>query len=222
MLSAMATRQRPGDAGAAASRRQTGAAGSEIREARTGLAMSIDLAARHAGISPSQYARIERGLIRRPTCEQIWRAAAAVGLDPSLKLYPAAAPVRDRGQLPALARFGALLASPLALRREVGLPLAGDRRAWDGRVVGGERPASVECEVKLHDVQAMMRRVELKARDDPGAGVVILVVARSAHNRRVLAEHREALRVQFPLDGAAIARELRAGRVPRAGGILVV
>lgn len=64
----------------------------------------------------------------------------------------------------------------------------------------------------------MTRRIALKTRDDPDAGVVILVVARTVHNRRVLAEHRESLRAQFPLDGAAIARELPAGRVPRESG----
>jgi transcriptional regulator with XRE-family HTH domain len=218
----MATRQRPGDGGAAAARRQAAEAGREVRDTRIGLAMSIAMAARRAGMSASQYARIERGLLRRPTCEQIWRAAAAVGLEPSLRLYPASAPVRDRGQLPALGRFEGMLGNPLALRREVGLPIPGDRRAWDGRITGGERPASVECEVRLHDVQAVTRRVELKTRDDPGSGVIILVIARSAHNRRVLAEHREALRLQFPLDGAAITRELRAGRVPKASGIIMV
>jgi hypothetical protein len=51
---------------------------------------------------------------------------------------------------------------------------------------------------------------------------VILLVARTELNRRVLVEHREALREQFPLDGAAILRELRAGRVPKAGGILML
>ena len=108
------------------------------------------------------------------------------------------------------------------LGREAVLPRPGDQRAWDGRILGGERPASVEGESRLHDIQAMARRVDLKRRDDPGSGIVILVVARSAHNRRVLAEHREALRLQFPLDGAAIARDLRQGRVPRAGGIIVL
>jgi hypothetical protein len=34
--------------------------------------------------------------------------------------------------------------------------------------------------------------------------------------------HRESLRAQFPLDGAAIARALRPGRVPPAGGIILV
>ena len=41
-------------------------------------------------------------------------------------------------------------------------------------------------------------------------------------HRRVLAAHREALRSQFPLDGAAIARALRAGQIPTASGIILV
>ena len=51
---------------------------------------------------------------------------------------------------------------------------------------------------------------------------MILVVNQTAHNRRVLAEHREALRAQFPLDGAAIARALREGRIPPASGIILL
>jgi hypothetical protein len=42
------------------------------------------------------------------------------------------------------------------------------------------------------------------------------------HNRQILAQHREALRAQFPLDGAAILRALRNGRVPVSGGIVVL
>ncbi len=173
-------------------------------------------------MSPSQLGRIERAVIRRPTCDQICRAARAVGLEASLRLFPSGTPVRDSGQLALLGRFEVLLARPLVMRREVGLPRAGDQRAWDGRILGGERPASVEGESRLHDTQAVARRIDLKRRDDPDAGVVILVVARTAHNRRVLAEGREALRLQFPLDGAAIARDLRHGRVPRASGIIVL
>ena len=131
--------------------------------------------------------------------------------------------MHDQPSLALLARFEALLARPLSMRREVGLPIAGDLRAWDGRVVGGpDGTASVEAEAKLLDLQALSRRVDHKTRDDPRAGVVILLVNKTAHNRRVLAEHREALRSQFPLDGAAIARCLRDGRVPPASGILVL
>lgn len=184
--------------------------------------MSLSRAGRRAGISASQQGRIERGDLEQPTYEQICRAARAVGLEPSLRLYPSGVPVRDTGQLALLARLEALLGPPLLLRREVPLPIAGDRRAWDGRIIGAAGTASVEGEVRLHDAQAVARRVELKRRDDPGAGVVLLVVARSAHNRRVLAEHREALCLQLPLDGAPIARALRAGRVPMASGIIML
>ena len=184
--------------------------------------MSSQTAARRGGLSPAQHGRIERGELRRPSFEHLCRAARAVGLDASLKAYPSAATVRDAGQLAVLARFEAMLAVPLVLGREAALPAVGDQRAWDGKIRGADRPASIECEVHLHDLQAMTRRIALKTRDDPDAGAVILVVARTAHNRRVLAEHRESLRVQFPLDGAAIARELRAGRVPRESGIILV
>ena len=121
-----------------------------------------------------------------------------------------------------LGRFEGLLALPLRLLREVSVPIAGDLRAWDGRIIGGARNASVECESRIHDAQALERRIALKIRDDPGAGIVILVVNSTAHNRRVLAEHREALRERFPLDGGAIARALRQGQVPARGGIILL
>ncbi len=102
------------------------------------------------------------------------------------------------------------------------MPIPGDQRAWDARISDGAGSASVEGETKLLDVQAIARRIALKSRDDPGAGPVILLVARSDQNRRLLAEHREALRAQFPLDGAAILRALRGGRVPPASGVLML
>ena len=114
-----------------------------------------------------------------------------------------------------------MLAPPLRLRREVPLPIAGDLRAWDGRIADGKRTASIEGESKLDDVQAVSRRIELKTRDDPDAWIIILVLNRTAHNRRILADHREALRAQFPLDGAAVARELRRGQVPADSGIIL-
>jgi transcriptional regulator with XRE-family HTH domain len=218
----MAVRQRLGDLGATDARRLVAAAGREIRAARRTLGISQRASARRAGVSPSQFGRIERGEIRHPTLDQLCRAGRSVGLDPSFRYFAAAAPVQDAAQLAILARFESLLASPLRLRREVPLPIAGDQRAWDGRVAGDGAGASIEAESRLEDVQAVARRIELKARDDPGSGVVLLVLNRTAHNRRVLAEHREALRAQFPLDGAAIARALRSGHLPAASGIILL
>jgi transcriptional regulator with XRE-family HTH domain len=218
----MATRQRAGDVGADDARRLYADVGREIRRTRISHGLSLEAAGRRAGFSGTQLGRLERNKIGRPSLDQICRAARAVGLKAALQLYPDGAPIHDAAQLALLARLEALLAPPLRLRREVPIPLPGDLRAWDGRIDDGIRVASVEGESKLHDAQAVERRIQAKCRDDPSAGVVILVVNRTAHNRRVLGEHREALRAGFPLDGAAIARELRRGRVPAASGIILL
>lgn len=141
----------------------------------------------------------------------------------SAKAFPDGTLVRDAASLAMLARLDARLVAPLRSRREVALPMAGDRRAWDARIYGeGGTHASVEAESHLHDLQATARKVELKTRDDPEAGVVILLINKTAHNRQVLDLHREALRGQFPLDGAAILRHLGRGLIPPASGILVL
>jgi transcriptional regulator with XRE-family HTH domain len=173
-------------------------------------------------MSDSQWSRLERGGIARPTVDQLCRAARAVGLAPSMRVFPTGARLNDAGQLPLLARLEAMLARPLVMRREVGIRIPGDLRAWDARITDGRLTASTDAEARVGDIQALARRTALKQRDDPEAGVVFLVLNRTAHNRSVLAEHREALRAQFPLDGAAIARALRRGIVPPAGGIILV
>jgi transcriptional regulator with XRE-family HTH domain len=196
----------------------------ELRAARRALAMSQGEAGRRAGMSRAQFGRLERGEIAGVSVEQLCRAGRAVGLKAALTWHPVEIGPRDRPQLAVFDRLGRLLGPPLILRREVTLPIRGDQRAWDGRIEtpDGRSRASVEVESRLHDTQALARRIALKQRDDPLAGVVILVVNRTAHNRRVLADHREALRNQFPLDGAPIARALRAGLIPPASGIILV
>lgn len=218
----MATRQRPGDRGAEDARRLVAAAGRELRLARRSAGLSIAAAARRAGISPSRLGRIERAQVRSPGLESLCRAAQAVGLKPSFRLFPTGEPVIDSPQLGVLGRLERVLGRPLAMAREVGLPIPGDLRAWDARISDGHASASIDAEARLDDLQAVARRIGLKARDDPQAGPVVLVLNRTAHNRRALAEHREALRAQFPLDGAAILRELRAGRIPPVGGIVLI
>lgn len=218
----MATRARPGDVGAADARRIRLEIGQEFRSTRQTLGLSLAAVGRRAGVSGTQVGRIERGAIGEPTVDQLCRVARALGLKASLKLYPDGAPVRDAGQLPLLDRLEHVLPDGMPLRREVVLPIAGDQRAWDARIRADGRTASIDAEARLGDIQAVSRRVALKQRDDPDAGVVILLVNRTDRNRRVLNEHREALREQFPLDGAAILRHLRAGRIPPAGGILLL
>jgi transcriptional regulator with XRE-family HTH domain len=196
--------------------------GRELGDARRVSGLSQARAAVRAGTSQSQWGRLERGELRRPTFDLVCRACRAVGLAPAFKAYPAGPPIRDAASLALLARFHDLLALRLRVRREVPIPIPGDLRAWDGRIEGRDGSASIEAEGRIHDAQALARRIALKVRDDPEAGVVILVVNETPHNRRILAEHREALRAQLPLDGSAIARALRAGRIPPASGIILL
>ncbi len=218
----MSTRQRPGDEGAADARRFVLESARELRTTRRKLGISQAEAARRAGMSQSQVSRLERGELAMPTVDQLCRAIRAVGLVPAFQRYLGDVRVHDRAQLAVLGRFVGLAAAPIRVRREVPLPLPGDKRAWDARIADGERHASVECVSRLDDTQALARLIALKSRDDPAAGPVILVLNKTAHNREVLRLHREALRDQFPLDGGAIAAFLRSGRVPTASGIILV
>ncbi len=208
--------------GSLLARQATTSLGRELRDARLAAGLSQRTAARAAGISGAQLSRLERGIIAKPTVDQLARIAVVLGLVLSLKLYPSGSAVRDAGQLALLTRLAARLAGTLRLRREVPLPVAGDQRAWDARVEGRGAACAVEAEVHLHDAQELARRVALKLRDDPSVDRVILLVARSAHNRAVLREHREALRTLFPLDGAAILAHLRRGEVPPTSGVLML
>ena len=193
---------------------------SELRDARLAAGVSQATVARAAGISRSTLSRLEREQLADPTFTTVCRVARALGLGPSFRFFLARAPVRDAPQLSLLARFAAVLGTPLRLKREVPLPV--DGRAWDAAITGSDGQAFVEAESHLNDVQAFQRRVALKVRDDPRARIVILALTRSAYHSVLLAEHREALRAQFPLDSAAVLTELRAGRVPKLSGVVLI
>jgi transcriptional regulator with XRE-family HTH domain len=218
----MATRERPGDLGAEDARTIYQKTAREIRQARIAGGWSQEVVARAAGMSRTQLYRLEKGKLEEPGIEAICRASRAVGLSVSVTQHPTGERLRDTPQLRLADDFAVIPASPIIQRREVPLPIEGDLRAWDMLISEGRRIAFVECETRLGDLQALARRLALKLRDDPRGDVLILVVRSTAHNRRVLAQHREALRAEFPLDGAAIARALRAGRIPTASGIILI
>jgi transcriptional regulator with XRE-family HTH domain len=218
----MPVTDRPADAGLDDARRLSATLAAELRTARQAAGISQATAARAAGLSPAQWGRLERQEIARPDVLQLCCASRALGLRASLKLYPVGSPVRDRAQLSLLARFEAVLGAPLRMRREAPLPVQGDLRAWDAMVEGDGRPFFVEGETRLSDTQAVARRIALKQRDDPRAGTIILVLTRSDHHLRFLAQHREDMRRLLPLDGPAILRALRAGRRPTGSGIVLL
>jgi transcriptional regulator with XRE-family HTH domain len=222
ILTAMRPRTRPSDAAAEDARRQLARLQAELHDARIEAGLSLADLARSAGLSPAQLGRLERGLIRRPTVEQLCRAWAPLGMRLSVRPFPVGSPIRDRAQVALLRRFEACLGPPLRLRREVPLPIVGDPRAWDGMIEGDGERFFIEGESRITDAQAVGRKLRQRVRDDPRASIVLLVATRSDHNRRVVAEHREALRDLLPMDGGPILRALRSGHRPAASGIVLV
>jgi hypothetical protein len=69
--------------------------------------------------------------------------------------------------------------------------------------------------------RSLDRRHALKLRDS-GMKVMVLLIADTAHNRRMLELYREDLRASFPLDTRQVMAALRAERTPPASGIVIL
>jgi transcriptional regulator with XRE-family HTH domain len=217
----MATRERRVDRGREQAARIIRTTAAEIRQTRRGSGLSIRVVASSVGLSESTFGRIERSELPNVTVAQLAEACAAVGLRFSARAYPDGDRIRDAGQVQLLERFRRQLSSLVAWRTEVPVPIAGDLRAWDGQCRFGSTVVGVEAETRLVDLQALDRRIGLKARDS-NVAIVILLVADTVTNRRRLGDHRETLRASFPLDTRAVLAAVRAGRPPSAGGIAVL
>lgn len=140
------------------SRELTVEAAREILLGRDQSGLSQDAAAYAVGMSGSQYGRIERAELRHVTVEQLARAASAVGLRPSLRLYPDGDAVRDAGHVRLLERLRSRLPGRLQWRTEVPLHGQGDLRSWDAQIWYGRRRDAVEAETRIRDAQATWRR----------------------------------------------------------------
>jgi transcriptional regulator with XRE-family HTH domain len=218
----MSVRRGPIELGDEDTRRAVSSLAKELRDTRIALGLGQPAVARAAGVSPSQLSRLELGRNVDPSLRAAARVGRALGLSLSVRLYPEGSPVRDAGQQRLIERFAVLPAPPLRLAREVGLPAPSDLRAWDATVSDGVEVAFVDAESRLGDIQAVERRLQLKLRDDHRGQSLILVVARTRHNDEVLRHEREALRQLLPVDGPAIAKALRSGRLPPASGLIVL
>ena len=172
-------------------------------------------------MSESTFGRIERARLPHVTVSQLTVACAAVGLKFAARPYPDGNPARDAAHLGLLQRLRDQLLPGTIWRTEVPMPIPGDRRAWDAQCEMERTIIGVEAEMRLFDLQALERRINLKRRDSR-LEIVILLVADTPANRRLLSQHREALRSSFPLDTRAMLNALRAGRAPRASGIVLL
>ena len=217
----MPARERPRDRAIAAVKRQRAAIVSEIRLGRRVAGLSLRDAAAAVGLHPSTFGRIERNELETLSLEELGLACAAVGLELSVRTYPKGDPARDAGHLRLLGRFRARLPAHLPWRTEVPLPIPGDLRALDGQSWIAREMLAVEAETKLHDIQALERRSLLKQRDS-GARCLVLLVADTDSNRRLLAAHRDAIRGSFPLDTREVLAALARGEMPAANGIVVL
>jgi transcriptional regulator with XRE-family HTH domain len=176
--------------------------------------------AKVVGVSQAAISRTERAVGTGLTVDRLARHAAAVGMRPSIKLYPDGSRLRDRAQLRVIEALRPSVSSRFHWRAEAPIGGAGDLRAWDVLLTG---PASIgiDAETRIEDIQALQRRVELKRRDS-GVDRVVLVVADTRHHREVLREHRASLLRSFPLRTRDVLAALRAGTDPGGDGIVVV
>jgi hypothetical protein len=79
---------------------------------------------------------------------------------------------------------------------------------------------AIELEMRLRDIQAVRRRIDLKRRDDPTEHFLLLV-ADTRTNRRILSEF-DRLFADLPrLRPTAVKAALQAGRHPGTGIVLV-
>ncbi|MEX1171058.1 MAG: hypothetical protein WEG56_00460 [Chloroflexota bacterium] len=176
------------------------------------------------GLSPHEIGRIDRREIESLRLEDVARYAAGVGRSLGARLYVAGDAVRDGPQQRVLERMHVRVARPARWRIEV--PLAGveapDARAWDAVIDGHGCVDGVEAETRLADGQAIIRKVNLKLRDDRAVRHLFLLVAATRANREAVRVVRNGLRADFPLDTRAVLAALGRGACPGANGIVIL
>ena len=195
--------------------------GDELRAARHLLGLTQKQVANAIGISQSDVSRRERGRAPRLTVQALAHHAAAVGLKPSIKLWPVGGGVRDEAQARYVARFVARVGRAWKVRLEAPIPKAGDLRAVDILLIAGPIRIAVEVITRLADLQAQVRAAQLKARDI-GATRLVIVVAGTHANREALSTVRATLVSTFELDGRRVLIELAAGRDPGRDAIIAL
>jgi transcriptional regulator with XRE-family HTH domain len=218
----MSTRERKVERGSIRARATIAELGSELRRARLDCSLSQAQVGRAAGLSAAEVSRIERGLIMLVPLWHLARLLETVGLELSARAYPAGSPIRDDAHRRLLDRFRSEMPREIPWAEEVPLPIAGDKRAWDGALRFEASRVAVEAETRPRDLQALLRRIVLKRRDDPSVGGVVLVLADTRHNRALVRDSAEALAAAFPLSGREIMEALRVGKPPRDSGIVLL
>ena len=176
---------------------------------------------RAVGRSTSWLSRVERGLVRSVSLDELVLVGSAVGIKLWITTFPAERAIRDAPQLALLRRFRARIGEGWQWSYEVVVPMACDKRAAEVVIRVASAVVMIEAFTRFADAQAQLRAVLLKARD-MGIDRVVIVVAATRANREALALAGDVLAADFPLDTRAVLRALSAGRDPGANGIALV
>jgi transcriptional regulator with XRE-family HTH domain len=194
--------------------------GTELREARLAAGLSQLHVGHAVGISHPGVSRIERALAPNTPLGRLDAMAAVLGLQLSVRLYPAGRPLRDEAQLELLDRLRRRLAPGLSWRTETPVPTGGDLRAWDAWIDGPDWTVFVDTETRIRDIQALARRTALKSRDT-GTDRVVLLIADTRSNRTILASLGGSL-VLGAIPGRTILAALESGRDPGGSGVILL
>jgi transcriptional regulator with XRE-family HTH domain len=215
--------------------------GEEFRLIRFRTGVSQAAVARAIGVDRATICRMEAG---RPTVADRTRAraAAVLGADFRLGIYPDATPlIHD-------AAHARLVEALLRLRHpswhaKVEAPVPGPgRRSTDLRLDRGDQVVLFEVETRVHALEAIIRECEDKrsavaadaaARLSPADAAatavaadgrqihVVLVLPPTRHHRTVVATHPGTIKAAFPASTADIRRALTSAALPWPGdGIL--
>ncbi len=195
--------------------------GRELRLARIEGGMTQTEVGRRIGRSKSRVSRVERGGIRTLNVDALARHAAVVGLKPSIKLYPNGRRLLDAPQLDLLARFRDRLHPSWTWETEVPMPISGDLRSGDCRIIVPGCSALVEAYSRFAECETQTRRARRKQRD-LGTSRLILLVAATRANREALAEAMPVLAGSFTHDTKATMAALAAGQDPGTDAIVVL
>jgi transcriptional regulator with XRE-family HTH domain len=197
----------------------------ELREARLVAGLSQSALAREIGLDPSTMWRLEAGLLPDISVVRMSEIASVLGYEVSVGLHPIGDPVRDKGQLACGRRFGGILSDRWRVTDETLLPGAAEQRAWDKllRLVVASPPylVGVDIDRRVWDVQAIVRRTRARERDGQ-VDHILLVLADTAHNRRVADELRRALGSDYAASPRRIMAALRRGERLVGSGVVLV
>lgn len=219
----MATTERVYDRGKRRGDRVLQSFGTDVRNARFSLGMSQRAVGERVRMPASKLSRIESAKLPSLSLIDAAILASAVGLDLSVRTYPGGAPIRDTAHARRLQVLLKHVGRPLRFRTEVALPDRDglpDQRSWDATISDDADDMGVEVEIKLYDAQAQTRRIHLKWRDGRLTGL-LLVVADTKSNRRVLREFEDYFADLPRLNTKWVLAQLQGGALPPSGLVVL-